>query len=171
MKLSTAIRIALEIRAKIRSVNGLLGTPDCSCTAMRIRRAWVFGSTVKGSAAPGDVDILIELHRVGRQQSVGRGAKLCKDSARRHGYRVSRSPEKSAVKWLRGNLKKVSFHALEEDGRFAWPRVMIYPRNDLDRCVREAPCFMPQPEDIDPSDETLCDLDLPPRAGLLFSCR
>lgn len=67
LKLATALRYANEISRRVREVNGLLATPLCGHEAVRISRVWVFGSTIKGSLAPNDLDLLIDLHEVGRR--------------------------------------------------------------------------------------------------------
>ena len=72
MKRATALKSLKKIVDRIHAVNGLLATPEASSEAFRIKRAWVFGSTVKGSESPGDLDILIDAESVGRRLATHR---------------------------------------------------------------------------------------------------
>jgi len=131
MKRTTALRYADEIAARVRSVNGLLATPLANREAVRIKRVWVFGSTVKGSPAPNDLDLLIECVEVGRKRTWKQG-KL--DRQFLHSFRERRAirATNEAYKWLSKGMKKVSRHCFEaERGIDLSPLVMIYPRNDL----------------------------------------
>lgn len=131
MKRTTALRYADEIAARVRRVNGLLATPLCDREAVRICRVWVFGSTVKGSAAPNDLDLLIESKPVGRARSWKQG-KLSRRYLSRFGVRRAISASDEAYKWLTKGMKKVSRHDFEiEQGLDLSPLVMLYPRNDL----------------------------------------
>lgn len=131
MKRTTALRYADEIAARVRSVNGLLATPLANREAVRISRVWVFGSTVKGSQAPNDLDLLIESKEVGRVRTWKQG-KL--DRRFLHMFRTRRaiSARDEAYKWLTKGMKKVSRHCSDaEKGIDLRPLVMLYPRNDL----------------------------------------
>lgn len=131
MKRTTALRYADEIAARVRSVNGLLATPLADREAVRIKRVWVFGSTVKGSQAPNDLDLLIESKAVGRHRTWKQG-KLNRRYLRMFGVRRALCASKETYKWLTKGMKKVSRHDFEaERGIDLSPLVMIYPRNDL----------------------------------------
>lgn len=131
MRKQTALRYASEIAARLRGVNGLLATPLCQKEAVRIRRAWVFGSTVKGSEAPNDLDLLLDFRPVGRYRNWRQG-KLDRRHARAFGVRLAIDSEHEALKWLTKGMRKVSRHSFEnEKGLDLSPLVMIYPRNDL----------------------------------------
>jgi predicted nucleotidyltransferase len=131
MKLETAQRYAREIAARVHSVNGLLATPLCSGEAARISRVWVFGSTVKGSTAPNDLDVLIEINEVGRRRSAAQG-RMCKKYYRAFGVRVAASTTEEALKWLTKGMKKVSRHTTNGETAELDVKVLIYPRWDMD---------------------------------------
>jgi hypothetical protein len=129
MKIETALRYAQEIHDRVSSVNGLLGTPGSGNEAVRIRRVWVFGSTVKGGAAPNDLDILIDLQPCGRMYSAQRNqAKLDKDYYRRYGVRLPVSSRDTCLKWLTKGMKLVSRHCADQEEVEIDVKVEIYPR-------------------------------------------
>ncbi|WP_157657787.1 hypothetical protein [Burkholderia ubonensis] len=129
MKLETAHRYAREIHERVKRVNGLLGTPGCSSEAVRIRRIWVFGSTVKGSQAPNDLDILIDLECCGRHFMGSRNqAQVDKDYLRRHGIRRAVASRETCLKWLTAGMKKVSRHCADTETVEIDVKVEIYPR-------------------------------------------
>jgi hypothetical protein len=130
MKLATALRYANEVARRVQSVNGLLATPLCSHEAVRIKRIWVFGSTVKGSQAPNDLDLLIDLEEVGRRYSFRR-ARVDRQYFRRYGCRRSPPARADALKWLTKGMKMVSRHCLDSECADIDKKVLIYPRNDL----------------------------------------
>lgn len=145
MKLEAAIGKAKIIAERITKANGLIGTPECSFEAYRIKRAWLFGSAAKGKENPRDVDILIEAREAGRPQRTQKNkrnvkdrrfnrtcnAKIDKQYYRSYGMVRGICTYKTAESFLRGNLKMVRFHSLEIDGEIAYPRILIYPRMDL----------------------------------------
>lgn len=131
MKRATAERNIAEIARRLRAVNGLLATPNCSRPAYRFRRVWVFGSTVKGSMEPGDLDILIDGETVGRRQQWTRGRTYDHSFYRSAGIRAMPDTDREALKWLTRNLKLISRHDFKYDGEIAHPRILIYPRNDF----------------------------------------
>jgi len=143
MKLATALKNAALITERLKSVNGLIGTPGTQFEAVRVRRAWLFGSAAKGCAAPNDVDILLEYWACGRQYTTqkilhcgtGRraGAMVDKEFRRRHGVSLPMDAEAYALKWLRRHMKRVSLHDYKIDGSLADGKILIYPRNDLAR--------------------------------------
>lgn len=130
MKLTTALRYAHEISNRVKSVNGLLGTPMCNREAVRISRIWVFGSTVKGSQSPNDLDILIECKAVGGFKTHSQG-KLDKWRLRSYGCKTAICAETEAFKWLTKGMKKVSRHDTKYEATELDVKVLIYPRNDL----------------------------------------
>lgn len=131
MKLAVALRYAEEVRRRIKSVNGLYATPLCQRECVSIRAVWVFGSTVKGSQEPNDLDILIDCREVGRVKN-WKQSSLDKRYLRNHGLRFPPGSTNDLLKWLTKGMKKVSRHlAHAEQGIDLRPMVMIYPRNDL----------------------------------------
>ena len=84
MKRKLAFRYAFEVARRVHGVNGILATPLCDREAVRFKRIWVFGSTVKGGEAPNDLDLLIELEPCGRWHSYRQG-KIDKEYLRRYG--------------------------------------------------------------------------------------
>lgn len=130
MKLQTALRYASEVARRVHAVNGLLATPLCEYEAVRISRIWVFGSTIKGSQEPNDLDLLIELRPVGRHRTWRQG-KLDKRSLRDYGYRVAISSEAYALMWLTKGMKKVSRHTTRSEAAELDVKVLMYPRCDV----------------------------------------
>ncbi|AKH39182.1 MULTISPECIES: hypothetical protein [Nitrosomonas] len=140
MKQGTAIKNALKIAERIRQVNGLVGTPATRFECYRIKRAWIFGSTIKGKLNPNDLDILIDGHHCGRHYVANKkytdlslyvGAKKDRDKYRRSGLILPVESDITAYRYIRDNLKMVRFHDYRIDKDVANPRIMIYPRNDL----------------------------------------
>jgi predicted nucleotidyltransferase len=129
MKLSTSIRNAKIIAERVHRCNGLIGTSGALNEALRVKRMWVFGSTVKGKENPNDTDILIECETAGR--FCYQNAKLHPISTARNGFRYKVSSIDVAYSYLRGNLKMVRLHDVNIDGSIATPRIMIYPRMEL----------------------------------------
>lgn len=132
MKLKTALAHAHEIARRVHAVNGLLATPLCEHEAARIRRIWVFGSTVKGSQNPNDLDILIDVQPVGRRYTAKQST-YDRAYRRRYGIRRAPSTENAALIWLTKGMKMVSRHTLASEAADFDVKVLIYPRNDLYR--------------------------------------
>lgn len=138
MRRETAIRNARQIRDRIAKGGGIIGTPECHNTAVRISRAWLFGSTAKGSASPNDLDILVDMavcgqHQVAKPRKGQRQAKRDK-KARPAGSTVAINALDDAAKYLRSGMKKVSIHDFKVDGHYqdiAATKIMIYPRWDV----------------------------------------
>ena len=129
VKLETAQRYAREIHERVTGVNGLLGTPGCGREAVRIRRIWVFGSTVKGSQAPNDLDILIDLEACGRLFAGSRNqARLDKKALSNYGIRRAVSSRDTCLQWLTAGMKKVSRHCADTEEVEIDVKVEIYPR-------------------------------------------
>lgn len=143
MRKEIAFKNVLIIANRIKSVNGLIGTPANRFECFKIRRAYVFGSTVKGSPLPNDIDILIEgngcglrytakkISNPGNNDSIRYGAKTDREYLRRYGIRISKESHHTAYRFIKGNFKKISIHDFSVDGEIAHPRIMIYPRNDF----------------------------------------
>ena len=140
MKYETAIRNTMKVADRIRKSNGLIGTPECERETVKIRKAWLFGSTAKGKPNPNDVDILIEYNLIGRRQHTNcrahRGfsrtnAAVDKEYKRRYGISAPQSAWAATVRLLSRNMKMVRIHDANTDGEIAHPRIMIYPRMDL----------------------------------------
>lgn len=132
MKRATALRNAQRIRDRLKGLGGLVGTPACEHEAVLIKRAWVFGSTVKGSDSPGDLDILIEYANVGERRNARSGKVRLKDWICNLKTPVRSVDE--AIIFLRAGMKKVSVHLYENDGDLGdvpQTRQMIYPRCDF----------------------------------------
>jgi len=156
LKRSTAIKTALEIADRVKKWNGIIGTPECEFTAFRIKRMWLFGSTAKGYENPNDVDILIDggecgliqfanwknkksmagfikdrKKRTDRYSVKFRLGKTDKGYLRSCGVYTAVSSRITALRMIKGNSKMVRFHEFEVDGNLAYPRIMLYPRNDF----------------------------------------
>lgn len=55
MKRETAIKNVNTIAARLKNISGLIGTPNTDHECFKVRAAYVFGSTVKGSINPNDL--------------------------------------------------------------------------------------------------------------------
>ncbi len=130
MKLQTAIRYAETVAARVRRCGGIVATPLCNKEAVRISRIWVFGSTVKGSQEPNDLDLLIEMEPAGRNFN-WRQTKLDKRYHRTYGTKRAPDCRERALIWLTQGMKKVSRHLYDEEEVEIDVKVLIYPRNDL----------------------------------------
>jgi predicted nucleotidyltransferase len=145
MKRQTAIETAWRLHLRLSGLSGIIATPAGQHSAYRIRRAWLFGSTVKGAPFPNDIDILYDGFECGRLQLVNRRnwggraqmgeriylAPIDRHRLKAYGWRVARESRVLALMALAGGLKMVRFHRLEIDGELAHPRTLIYPRFDL----------------------------------------
>jgi hypothetical protein len=127
MKLETALRHAAEIARRLESVNGLIPTPRGGHEFCLVKKAWVFGSTIKGSNAPNDLDVLIFAEEAGlrqRWEAVGFDPRYY----RSHGYKQTRRTKREAKMWLRKGMKMVSIHDTESEATIFDKKVEIYPR-------------------------------------------
>lgn len=131
MKLHTSIKNALTVADRVRAVNGILATPCCRFPAIRISRVWLFGSTVKFKDEPNDTDLLIEYRYVGDRTTRGGGVRYDRQYLKSYGVKSAIDSVDEMHKYLRGRLKMVRLHSAEVDGPIAYPRVLLYPRNDL----------------------------------------
>jgi hypothetical protein len=130
LNLATALRYAHEVSRRVREVNGLLATPLCGDEAVRISRVWVFGSTIKGSLAPNDLDLLIDLREVGRRFTAEQ-TRVDRVRLRAHGLWLAPPARSEALKWITKNMRNVSRHCRDSEFAVIDKLVMIYPRNDL----------------------------------------
>jgi predicted nucleotidyltransferase len=137
MKLETSIKNAMRVAERIKQCNGLIGTPHASHEALRISRAWVFGSTAKGKLNPGDTDILLECKKVGRFNFAN--ATRMPRHLDRSGVRYRLDAIRAGYGYLRTGLKMVRFHDIKIDGQIGDvenTKIMIYPRMDLPKFFR-----------------------------------
>lgn len=141
MKLATALKNANRISDRLKSVGGIVSTPLCDFPGVKITRMWVFGSTVKGSQKPNDLDLLIEIKVIGNYRSwhesraVRSRVRLDKRRARRTGFRGAIAAENEALKWLTKGTLNTSRHMYGVERIEIDKKVMIYPRNDLKTMV------------------------------------
>ena len=140
MKLITAIKNALKIADRIASVNGLVCTPASQFECFKIKRAWVFGSTIKGKSYPNDLDIIIDGTLCGRQyvahkselsNGVRLGAKTDKIFFKNCGVRLPSDSTTAVYQFLAKNMKMVRIHEWVIDKKYAKQRIMIYPKNEF----------------------------------------
>lgn len=130
MKIETANRYAVEIARRVREVNGLIPTPDCQHAFVKINKMWIFGSTVKGSCAPQDLDLLIDLEMDGKSRSwedVGYDIRYY----RSYGIRVAKDSRAAALKWLTKGMRNVSRHCRDEELTVFDVQVEVYPNFEL----------------------------------------
>lgn len=148
MKRATAKRMALTIAERLKSAAGVIGTPGSDHEALRVKRAWVFGSTAKGSEHPNDLDIIMEMHECGRRfwqkgavqkRTRPGGARLDRAFFRTHRVRMPVSCQQDALRWIRGTMKMVRLHDYGIDGHLADGKIMIYPRNELRATIEARP--------------------------------
>ena len=152
----TAIKNANEIARRLKKLGGLIATPEAGNTCVKLKRVWLFGSTVKGASNPNDIDILFEVQICGDKQTNSRSrklmfgepgkkqnAKLDKKYYRSTGYPASKEPVEVALISLRKGLKMVRYQRVfsesddPEDMRI-WDsiianRIMLWPKNEIDQ--------------------------------------
>lgn len=164
MKRQTALKNLYKILQRIRSTNGIFATTMDDQPYSRIQRAWVFGSVLKGSESPNDIDIFIQFARYNHppaEKELKSRRKIFKHymSNRLHGgyrpckrnngwknhrwHRLVRADEEFAI-WLRKHIPKVSIHVVGEDRVFDRldKKCLIYPRCDFDFEGAITPKFM-----------------------------
>jgi hypothetical protein len=127
MRIETALRYAAEIARRLESVNGLIPTPRGCREFYLVKKAWVFGSTIKGSDAPNDLDVLLFAENAGARQqwkTVG----LDPSYFRAYGIRQPRRTRSEASMWLRKGMKMVSIHDTESEATIFDKKFEIYPR-------------------------------------------
>lgn len=126
MKIETANRYIEEIAKRLVLVNGVIPTPRGEYECLLVKKAWVFGSTIKGSFAPNDLDILLFTETAGLKQkweSVG----FDPVQFRNYGIHVARSTRSEAGMWLRRGLKMVSIHDTLHDETIFDKKIEIFP--------------------------------------------
>lgn len=140
MKLKTSINNTLAVVDRVRRINGIMATPEDHHEFIKVKRVWLFGSTIRGKPNPNDTDMLFEFCEGGRLKRAGKTAKgskqpntakIDKDYRRRYGIDIARSTRTSLFKYLRGNLKMIRFHDASIDAKYATDKILVYPRNDL----------------------------------------
>jgi hypothetical protein len=127
MKLETALHHAAEIARRLESVNGLIPTPRGGNEFYLVKKAWVFGSTIKGSDAPNDLDVLLFAENAGARQRwevVGFDPVYRKAT----GLRRARHTDREAKMWLRKGMMMISLHDTESEETIFDKKVEIYPR-------------------------------------------
>lgn len=135
MLLRTSIRNAKKIADRLRKLGGIVGTPEADYVAIKVKRAWIFGSTVKGKANPNDTDILIEFVNVGEQRDEEK--KQCKRNPswwKSEGISFPLRAEHSANRSLSKGMRNISIHNFRVDGSYEdipATKVMIYPKWEL----------------------------------------
>lgn len=130
MRRALAITYAKRIADRLHRVNGCLSTPLTNYDAVRFKRVWVFGSTIKGSENPNDLDLLIEFESCGRYFRHIH-TRTDKEMLRRYGYRCAPDARIAAAKWLTRGMKKVSRHWSDIECVEIDKKVLIYPRFDM----------------------------------------
>lgn len=131
MKRETALRYARTISDRLHAVNGILATPLCGHRALRFRRVWIFGSTIKGAADPNDLDVLIDCFVVGPYQRWPH-VKVDKRYLHDYGCRVAPNSINEGFRWLARGMRNVSRHSWQQERALGIDKmVMIYPRNDM----------------------------------------
>jgi len=127
MKIDTAVHHVKEIHTRLVSVGGMIPTPRGSDEFFLVKKAWVFGSTIKGSPTPGDLDILLLAEPSGFYQSwvdVGHDPVYLKN----HGIKVTRSTTREGKMWLRKGMKMVSVHDTLSEAAIIDKKIEIFPR-------------------------------------------
>jgi len=115
MKIETALKYIEELKKRLSESNGVIATPTSSREATLFDRVWVFGSVVKGSNEPKDVDILYQCHAVGEFRMIGAIDGLIPD--RNNGH-IAESSRNRAIKILTKGMRMVRFHDYEIDGDY-----------------------------------------------------
>ena len=133
MKLKSAINKAHKVAERLKSTHGLIYTPLHEYEAIRVKRAWLFGSTSKLKEEPNDVDILVEMVGIDRYKYGVRGSYIIdKEYLRRYGMRIPKDSMVVASKFLKNRLHHVNVHATDWVSFDPDVKILIYPRNDLD---------------------------------------
>jgi hypothetical protein len=129
MQRKTAIKNAMTVTSRLRKCCGLIGTSGATTDCMKVRRAWIFGSTAKGSEAPNDLDVLLECYSVGKWRP--KQARMLRG---RDGARYKMSGFRVLSNYLSAGMKMIRIHSYDIDGGFGdipQTKIMIYPRNDF----------------------------------------
>lgn len=141
MKRKTAEKNLRIIIDRLHSINGILATPMNNFEAVRIKRAWLFGSFAKGKDEPNDLDIFVELEHfrreyvctIGKNRFINGMYKLDKSYYRSYGTIRAIRADETFIKWLRKDIRKISVHIVGNDLIFDRldTKILIYPRCDF----------------------------------------
>lgn len=151
MKRITALKNLVKILQRMHGINGIYNTPMEHDICCKIQRAWLFGSVLKGSKTPNDIDIFIEIVKFDtpKHKETKSRKKTLRSYARLHGgYRPCRRSRKwrtgkfhdrvdsreSFIIWLRKHIPNISIHIVGNDITFDVldDKCLIYPRCDFD---------------------------------------
>ena len=92
-----------------------------------MKKTRVFGSTIKGSIAPNDLDVLLFAENAGARQKwqvVG----FAPYYYIAHGMRQTRHTSREAKMWLLKGMQMISSHDTESEATIFDAKVEIYPR-------------------------------------------
>lgn len=158
MKRLTALKNVHKIIYRLKSINGLLATPMESHSYIKVKRVWLFGSVLKGSDTPNDIDLFIELAHSSKEQGIyyddveshitkSRRKKRRSDHVLHGGFRINKrhrlwksikhqsviDNSDTFIFWLRKNIPNVSVHYVYHDRTFFKldRKCLIYPRCDF----------------------------------------
>jgi len=115
MKVETALKYIEELKKRLSESKGVIATPTASREATSFDKVWVFGSVVKGSNEPKDVDILYQCHAVGEFRMIGSIDGLI---PHRNNSHIAESSRNRAIKILAKGMRMVRFHDYEIDGDY-----------------------------------------------------
>jgi predicted nucleotidyltransferase len=151
MKRNTALKSLFKVLQRIHNINGVLNTPMDDNVCCKIKKAWLFGSVLKGSDNPNDIDIFIEIAKPNTppEKELKSRRKVYRSYQRLHGgFRPCRRSQKwrmgkmhskarsceSFIIWVRKHIPKVSIHVVGHDAAFETldQKCLIYPRCDFD---------------------------------------
>lgn len=119
MKLKLAISYAKNIHEKLNNLTeGTLELEGCGYKRIKVEKVWVFGSTIKGSLSPNDLDLLIKSNLVD----------LIPFPERLH----AKNSTSEFFKWLSKGMKKVSRHDWMDEITSIDKLVEIWPKFELD---------------------------------------
>lgn len=126
MKIVTAVKYAHEISHRLHEVKGDIITPLGDREGVKVNQVWVFGSTVKGSLSPNDLDLLIDLSGYGKIFRPPERPQAKTPAWAKH-YNMCRSSRELALVWLTRGMKNVSRHLVGEEEVEIDVMQMIYP--------------------------------------------
>lgn len=107
MKRTTATKHLATIVSRLEQCNGIFQTPKAYFSRHIIKKAWVFGSYIKGAENPNDLDILIETSPDQTSPIINQ-----------EDIYFSESGQDRAIIILRHRMHKISVHSLCMDGKF-----------------------------------------------------
>lgn len=130
MRREIAIRRALRVADRVREAGGLIPTPRATHEFFEVKKIWLFGSTAKGSESPNDIDLLYEGNYCGARYTSIEGKQLHKFFLGM-GVKVPVDSEYAALKIIAKGCGMVRLHDAKIDGEIAYPRIQLYPINEL----------------------------------------